>query len=141
MQEILELQTGQVAFLSALLSGFSLSIAVHILRHGIRQPAAQFVFCCLIITTLLFLISLYVDVRLTIELAGITEVTDAQSANIVGIRTIGTHAATAAFVLFLLSIGSLGWIASTMLGIISSFVALTAFAVLAYVWYAVQNML
>ena len=141
MQEILELQTGQVAFLSGLLSGFSLSIAVHILRHGIRQPAAQWVFCCLIITTLLFLVSLYVDVRLTIELAGVTNVTDAQFENIARIRTIGTHAATGAFALFLLSIGSLGWIASPMLGIMTSIVSLTAFSVLAYVWLAVQTIL
>lgn len=140
MREILELQTGQVAFLSGLLSGFSLSIAVHILRHGILKPAAKWVFCCLLITTVLFLISLYVDVRLTIELAGITNLTDAQSQSIVQIRTIGTNAATAAFVLFLFSIGLLGWIASTTLGIVSTVVALSAFGTLAYVWLAVQNL-
>jgi len=113
MQEILELQTGQVAFLSGLLSGFSLSIAVHILRHGIEAPAAKWVFSCLLITTVLFLVSLYVDV--------------------------GTNAATAAFVLFLISIGLLGWIASPVLGLVSTIVAAIAFVVLGYVWFAVQH--
>jgi len=84
-------------------------------------------------------VSLYVDVRLTIEIAGMANMTPAQAESIVQIRTIGTNAATAAFALFLLSIGLLGWIASPTLGLVSTIVALIAFIVLGYVWYAVQH--
>ncbi|ASJ71399.1 hypothetical protein [Granulosicoccus antarcticus] len=44
MNELLELQTGQVAFITGLMSGFSLSIAAHVLRYGIRSRMAQLVF-------------------------------------------------------------------------------------------------
>lgn len=138
MHDLLELQTGQVAFLSGLLSGFSLTIAVHILRHGIIKPAAQWAFCCFLITTVLFLISLYVDVRLTIELAGLVNPTEEQVESIASIRVIGTNSASAAFALFIFSIGLLGWIISTTLGLISSMVAAATIGILGYVWFSIQ---
>jgi len=139
MREILELQTGQVAFLSGLLSGFSLTIAVHILRIGMRGFASQCAFICLLVTTALFLISLYVDVRLTIEMAGLGDISQQQTQYIANIRVIGTGAATAAFALFVFSIGLLGWIGSNLLGVLSTLVAASAFGILVYVWYAVQH--
>ena len=37
MRELLELQSGQVAFISGLMSGFAISIAAQILRYGINS--------------------------------------------------------------------------------------------------------
>lgn len=44
MSELIELQTGQVAFLSGLLAGFAMTAALHILRHGMRDKASPVVF-------------------------------------------------------------------------------------------------
>ncbi len=138
MRDLVELQTGQVAFLSGLLAGFALSIAVHILRHGLRHTIAQIVFFLLIGVTLLFLVSLYVDVRLSIELAGVSAIDDSMAQMVSSIRVIGTTSATLAFALFILSIGLLGWIATPALGILTSLSALVSLGLLAYVWHAVQ---
>lgn len=138
MQDLLELQTGQVSFLSGLLAGFALSIAVHILRHGLRHTVAQVVFLLLIAVTLLFLISLYVDVRLSIELAGIQNMDEAIAARVSAIRFYGTTSATVAFALFVLSIGLLGWIARPLLGFLTSILALVTLGILGSVWYSVQ---
>ncbi len=138
MRDLLELQTGQVSFLSGLLAGFALSIAVHILRHGLRDTVAQIVFLLLIAVTLLFLVSLYVDVRLSIELAGLERMDDTMAARVSAIRFYGTTSATVAFALFVLSIGLLGWIATPLLGFVTSILAIIALGVLGMVWYSVQ---
>jgi len=52
MREFIELQTGQVAFISGLMSGFSLSVAAHVLRYGIRSRVAQAVFLMLLLGSL-----------------------------------------------------------------------------------------
>lgn len=138
MTDLLELQTGQVAFLSGLLAGFALSIAVHVLRHGLRDRVAQMVFFLLIAVALLFLVSLYVDVRLSIELAGVENMDDGLAEKVSAVRVIGTTSATFAFALFVFSIGLLGWVATPMLGVMTSIVALVTLGVLGYVWYSVQ---
>ena len=138
MKDLLELQTGQVSFLSGLLAGFALSIAVNILRHGLKHKVAEIVFILLIVVTLLFLVSLYVDVRLSIELAGVSSMSDAKAQIVASVRVLGTTSATIAFALFIFSIGLFGWIATPLLGILSSAGAALALGVLGYVWFAVQ---
>jgi len=123
MQALQELQTGQVAFLSGLLAGFSLTVAASILRLDMRSRVAQISFLALLLTTLLFLIALYVDVRLTIELAGQNELSDLVALKISAVRSIGTTCATAAFLLFIVSIGLLGWLATPLTGVISTVLA------------------
>lgn len=140
MKDLLELQTGQVSFLSGLLAGFALSIAVHILRHGLKHKVAEAVFILLIIVTLLFLVSLYVDVRLSIELAGVSSMSDSEAHMVSSVRVVGTTSATIAFALFVFSIGLLGWIATPLLGVLSSVSAALALGVLGYVWFAVQSL-
>ena len=140
MQQLLELGTGQVAFLSGLLSGFSLTIAVHVLRRGLKEKISQAVFSLFVFTTLLFLVALYTDVRLTIELAGIERLSEDASVLLSHIRTIGTGFATAGFIFFILSIGLLGWIATPFLGMLTSVAALSTLALFAYIWIAVGNL-
>ncbi len=134
MREIIELQSGQVAFLSGLMAGFSLSVAAHILRHGMRDRMAQLVFITLLLSTLLFLLALYVDVRLTIELAGVENISDELAGRIRAVRVIGTNSATAALILFIVAIGLLGWLATALLGIISSLLAATVLFTLWLLW-------
>ncbi len=135
MQNILlELQTGQVAFISGLMAGFALTVAAQILRHGLSHIVEQVVFLLLIITTLLFLTTLYLDVRLAIELVGVEHLTAQAQSMTSSIRVVGTNSATSGFVLFIVSIGLLGWIERPLLGIITSVVALTVLGVLALQW-------
>jgi len=123
MRELIELQTGQVAFISGLMSGFSLSVAAHVLRYGIRSRVAQAVFLMLLLSSLLFLLALYVDVRLGIELAGIESVEAETARRIVEVRAIGTTGATVALFLFVVAIGLLGWLATPLTGTIGSLLA------------------
>ena len=133
MRELIELQTGQVAFISGLMSGFSLSVAAHILRYGIRSRVAQAVFIGLLLSSLLFLLALYIDVRLGIALAGI-ETLDAEiMGRVAAIRLIGTSGATVALFMFVISIGLLGWLATPATGVMST---VLAGGVLYGVWHA-----
>ncbi|MBX2868616.1 MAG: hypothetical protein KTR18_08070 [Acidiferrobacterales bacterium] len=132
---LLELQTGQVAFISGLMAGFGLTVAVHLLRHGLTSRIERLVFSFLIITTLLFLLALYVDVRLTIELAGHTSISSDADRLISSVRTIGTNSATAAFALFVISVGLLGWIERPSLGVVSTLVALAVLITLGFIWF------
>lgn len=126
MRELIELQTGQVAFISGLMSGFSLSVAAHVLRYGIRSRVAQAVFLMLLLASLLFLVALYVDTRLYIELAGL-DALDALDNELAGqvadVRLIGTTSATFALFLFVVAIGLLGWLATPFTGFASSLMA------------------
>ncbi len=116
MRELIELQTGQVAFISGLMSGFSLSIAAQILRYGIENRRAQAVFIMFTVCSLLFLLALYVDVRLSIEVAGLESVSAEALQQIMFVRNIGTSCATVAVCVFVLAIGSLGWLVSPTTG-------------------------
>lgn len=134
MRELIELQTGQVAFLSGLFAGFAMTSALHILRHGLNKPVAQFAFAISVLSSLLFVVALYVDVRLTIELAGQSELPDAMVDTVARIRAIGTTSATIALFLFVVSLGLLGWLSSRLAGIVSSGLTAIVACVLAYVW-------
>lgn len=122
MRELIELQTGQVAFISGLMSGFSISIAAQILRYGIRNRRAQAVFLMFLVCSLLFLLALYVDVRLSIEVAGLESVPADALQQIMYVRNLGTSCATVAVCVFVLAIGSLGWLASTLTGVLTTIV-------------------
>ncbi len=122
MRELLELQTGQVAFISGLMSGFSLSIAAHVLRYGIRNKAAQLVFLLYLISSLLFLVALYVDVRLSIELTGFDDLPDNVFRDVAMIRNLGTSCATVALFVFIVATGLLGWVATTVTGVITTII-------------------
>lgn len=136
MRELLELQTGQVSFISGLMSGFALSVAAHVLRTGTRNWMSQVVFVLFLATSLLFLLALYVDVRLSIELAGYETLADDVAARIGTVRAIGTASATVALFLFVFSIGLLGWLSTPIIGVISS---LLAGGVLYALWLVMGN--
>jgi len=134
VQELLELQTGQVSFLSGLLAGFSLTVAANILQVESTRPIRTVCLVLLLLATLLFLISLYVDVRLTIEVASIANISAETEQVISSTRFIGTTSATLALVVFTIAIGLLGWLAGSVAGIISSILAIGTLVVLGYVW-------
>ncbi len=134
MRELSELHTGQVAFISDLMSGFSLSIAAHVLRYGIRSRMAQAVFLLFLLSSLLFLVALYTDVRLSIELAGLDTMPQSLLDKVSSVRGVGTACATSAFVMFILATGLLGWLASSPVGVLSSLIAVATLSALWFVW-------
>jgi len=134
MRELVELQTGQVAFISGLMSGFSLSVAAHVLRYGIRSRVAQLVFVLLLLCSLCFLLALYIDTRLAIELAGVEQLDASLAERVSRVRAIGTMGATTAFFVFVCAIGLLGWLARPLIGIISSLLAISLLWVLGSAW-------
>ncbi len=134
MRELLELQTGQVAFISGLMSGFSLSIAAHVLRYGIRSRMAQMVFLLFLLSSLLFLVALYTDVRLSIELAGVDAMPESLLRKITAVRDIGTSCATLALFMFILATGLLGWLATSFVGVCSSVIAAVTLGTLWFIW-------
>lgn len=136
MQELLELRTGQVAFISGLMSGFSLSVAAHVLRVRDRSKIAQLVFSLYLVSSLLFLLALYVDVRLTIALAGVETVPAAVLHDLSVVRTIGTAGATMAMFVFMIATGLLGWLSTPITGTIST---LAVSGVLYIFWLVWQN--
>ncbi len=140
MREILELQTGQVAFISGLMSGFSLSIAAHVLSKGLRGTMAKLVFLLFLVSSLLFLIALYVDVRLCIELVGFDDLPQALINDIAAVRTIGTSCATVAFTVFVIASGLLGWLGNRFTGIVSSGVGTCILITLWYVWNNINSL-
>ena len=134
MRELLELQTGQVAFISGLMSGFSLSIAAHVLRYGVRSSVAKLVFLLFLLSSLLFLVALYVDVRLSIELAGIDSVPQALLNDISSVRNLGTSCATVALFMVIVATGLLGWLATPFTGFLSTVIGGGILYTLWYVW-------
>jgi hypothetical protein len=150
MNEILELQSGQVAFISSLIAGFSLTIAVQIIR--MRMPSKLSTACFLLFTAsaLLFLVALYIDVALSLKTSGlisadlnsaaINSIPEATLEKITTLRNIGTSAATAAFFLFVISISLVSWIESKISGVIISILGLTILGVLFSVRYIISNL-
>ena len=130
MNEILELQTGQVSFISGLMAGFSLSVAVQVFRSRVKSPMATTCFVMFTVSSLLFLVGLYIDVALSLRIAGLGQIPPDILDKITGIRTVGTSAATIALFLFIISIGLIGWLQSKTAGIITSVVALMTFIVI-----------
>jgi len=126
MNEIVELQTGQVAFISGLMAGFSLSIAAQVIRSNVKSPIATATFILFTISSLLFLAALYIDVALSLRIAGLEQFPRELLEQISFIRTLGTSAATSALFIFIAAIGVLGWLQSRLSGIVSSLLALVA---------------
>ena len=139
MRELIELQTGQVAFISGLMSGFSLSVAAHVLRYGIRSRVAQAVFLMLLLSSLLFLLALYTDVRLGIELAGVDSLPTELAEEIGAVRSIGTTGATVALFLFVVAVGLLGWLATPLTGALSTVLAGCVLYALWTVWSRITD--
>jgi uncharacterized membrane protein YdfJ with MMPL/SSD domain len=133
MNEILELQTGQVAFISGLMAGFSLSVAVQVIRSEDKSNLAVGTFILFTVTSLLFLIALYIDVALSIRIAGVNEFSTELLERISYVRAIGTSAATSALFLFIVSIGMIGWMQSRLSGIVTSVVAMITIVVVGVV--------
>ncbi len=135
MQELLELQTGQVSFLSGLLAGFSLTVAANILQVVSTGRVRTVSLVFLLLSSLLFLVALYVDVRLTIELASVETISPEMAEIVQRVRLIGTTSATIALVVFIIAIGLLGWLASPIAGVLSGLLAGSTLIVLSYVWW------
>jgi len=135
VQDLLELQTGQVAFLSGLLAGFSLTVAANVLQVQTDRAIRSICLMFLLLSTLLFLIALYVDVRLTIELATLGNVSEETLRIVQTTRRIGTTSATLALVVFIMAIGMLGWLAGKTVGVMSTLFSISTLTVLAYVWW------
>jgi len=140
MRELLELQTGQVAFISGLMSGFSLSVAAHVLRYGVRSKMAQCVFLLFLISSLLFLVALYIDVRLSIELAGFDTLPNELIDQLVSIRNLGTSCASAALFIFVLGSGLLGWLATPTVGMISTLIVAGIVYTFWFVWTNINTL-
>jgi len=105
------------------MSGFSLSVAAHVLRYGIRSRVAQAVFLMLLLASLLFLVALYVDTRLYIELAGLDVLSNELAERVAVVRLVGTTSASFALFLFVVAVGLLGWLATPLTGVMSSLMA------------------
>ena len=133
MNEILELQSGQVSFISGLMAGFSLSVAVQVFRSKSTGVLANICFILFTVTSLLFLIGLYIDVALNLRLAGIEQFTPELLNQISKIRTLGTSASTIALFVFIVSIGLIGWLQSKLAGVVTAIAASITFAV---IWIA-----
>ena len=133
MNEILELQTGQVAFISGLMAGFSLSVAVQVFRSRTTGSMATTCFVLFTASSLLFLVGLYIEVALSLRIAGLEQFPAELLSQISAIRAIGTSAATTALFMFIISIGLIGWLHSKLAGIITSLAAVITFIV---IWVA-----
>ena len=138
MRELLELQSGQVAFLSGILAGFALTAALNILRFGSNSRVAQLVIIIASLSSLLFLVALYIDVRLTLEVAGKTDISAPLLKRISDIRVIGTSSATIALLLFVTATAMIGWLTPRRsTGIITTLLGLFIMTLLAYAWFQI----
>lgn len=120
MNDILELQTGQVSFISGLMAGFSISVAVQILKLRLNNPLVSITFILFTLVSLLFLVALYIDVRLLIETSKITDYSEPVLNQIKQVRAVGTFCASSAIFLFVIAIGLLTWIQSSLTGLIGT---------------------
>ncbi|NQZ93127.1 MAG: phosphoadenosine phosphosulfate reductase [Moritella sp.] len=126
MNEILELQTNQVSFISGLMAGFSLSIAAQILRNHRKSIYSTITLLMFTLTSLLFVVALYIDVRLSIEVATITTFSAPVLEQISQVRAIGTTSASMALFLFIIAIGMLTWLQGKVAGVCGTLLAFVA---------------
>ena len=127
MNELLELQTGQVPFICGLMAGFSLSIAAQILRSRSSGAIAIACFVLFAASSLLFLVALYIDVGLTLRIAGMGGEPGELLQRIPMLRNVGTSAATIALFLFIGSIGLMGWLHTRWSGVLTTVLAIVTF--------------
>ena len=140
MREILELETGQVSFLSGILAGFAMTAALNIMRYGIRSRMAQLVFWAATLSSLLFIVALYIDVRLTLELAGKENISDTLQARIASVRVIGTTSATVAMFLFVVATALLGWLTPRRItGVVTTIMGLFILLLLLFIWFQIGD--
>jgi len=139
MNEILELQTNQVSFISGLMAGFSLSIAAQILRSKRKSTFSTVTLLMFTLTSLLFVIALYIDVRLSIEVATITTFSAPVLEQISSVRAIGTASASSALFLFIIAIGMLTWLQGRIAGICGSLLALTTILLIIVAKYKIDH--
>jgi len=140
MNEVLELQSGQVAFISSLMAGFSFSIAIQIIRVGRQHKLSPLCFIFFCLAGFAFLMALYTDVALSLRIVAIQDFSAPLLSKISHIRDIGTAAATSAFFLFTLSVGLVGWLMSRLTGIISSLLAFLTVVALLYTRYSIIHL-
>ena len=140
MNEILELQSGQVTFISSLMTGFSFAVAVQIIRLQRAGFLSLICFLLFTLTAFSFLIALYIDIALLLRTASITEFSKELLIEITNIRFIGTSAATFAFFLFVSSIGMIGWLHSRFAGFVTTIASLTTLSILAYSRHVIFNL-
>ncbi|QUM75302.1 phosphoadenosine phosphosulfate reductase [Moritella sp. 24] len=138
MNEILELQTNQVSFISGLMAGFSLSIAAQILRHQRKSIYSTITLLMFTLTSLLFVVALYIDVRLSIEVATITTFSPAVLEQISQVRAIGTTSASIALFLFIIAIGMLTWLQGKIAGICGTVLAFTTILLIIIAKYQID---
>jgi len=138
MRELLELQSGQVAFLTGILAGFSMTAAVQIMRYGIVNRMSQFLFWVATLASMLFLVALYIDVRLTLELTGKANIPMELQERIAAVRRIGTTSATAGLFLFITVLSLLGMIIPRrMTGLVSAVIGFCILCLLVYIWFEI----
>jgi len=138
MNEILELQTNQVSFISGLMAGFSLSIAAQILRNQRKSIYSTITLLMFTLTSLLFVVALYIDVRLSIEVATITTFSPAVLEQISQVRAIGTTSASIALFLFIIAIGMLTWLQGKIAGICGTVLAFTTILLIIIAKYQID---
>lgn len=139
MNEILELQTNQVSFISGLMAGFSLSIAAQILRHRRKDIYTTITLLMFTLTSLLFVVALYIDVRLSIEVATVNTFTTPILNKISYVRAIGTTSASIALFLFIIAIGMLTWLQGKLAGILGSLLAFITATVIILAKYKIDT--
>lgn len=139
MNEILELQTNQVSFISGLMAGFSLTIAAQILRSNNKGIFGSITFLMFTLSSLLFVVALYIDVRLSIEVAAISEFSTNLLDKISNVRRIGTTSASAALFLFITSIAMLTWLKDKTAGIIGTIMTLVCLLMIIIAKYKMDS--
>jgi len=138
MNELLKLQTGQVAFLSGIMAGFAMTAALNIMRYGMHSKMAKLVFWVSTLSSLLFVVALYIDVRLTLELAGRQSIPMPIQDRISTLRAIGTSSATGALVLFVVAIALLGWLTpGRITGFVTTLMGVFILLLLLFTWFQI----
>lgn len=115
------------------MAGFSLSVAVQVFRSRTTGLMATTCFVLFTASSLLFLVGLYIDVALSLRIAGLEQFPAELLSQISAIRAIGTSAATSALFMFIISIGLIGGLHSKLAGIITPLAAVITFIV---IWVA-----
>ena len=130
MNEIMELQTNQVSFISGLMAGFSLTIAANIISYKNISILRSITLLLFILTSLLFVIALYIDVRLSIEVASISQFSPAVLDAIGKTRMVGTASASIALFMFVVAIATLAWLQNRWAGLLGRIFAIAALFIL-----------
>jgi len=92
------------------------------------------------LSSLLFIVALYIDVRLTLELAGKENISDTLQARIASVRVIGTTSATVAMFLFVVATALLGWLTPRRItGVVTTIMGLFILLLLLFIWFQIGD--